>query len=150
MVGPKWTNTIVGQNIWQSTTILKIYMDILLFWNLCLWNSSLPCNSSSKNTSSLKKIAFTFAVLFFMKLELHKKLVAVFLELKFLELEFQKNYKFLIILQTVVDRQIFSLKMVFSHFGHLIVYKCSFSFPFFVVVLNVQAMCKCSIYNIYL
>ena len=79
----------------------------------------MPCNSSSKNTGSLKKIAFKFAVLFFMELELYKKLVAVFLELKFLELEFQKNYKFLIILQTVVDRQIFSLKMVFSYFGHL-------------------------------
>ena len=44
------------------------------------------------------------------------------MELKFLELEFQKIYKFLIISQTVVDRQIF---------GRLVVYKCSFSFPFF-------------------
>ena len=45
------------------------------------------------------------------------------MELEFPELElhdkfeFQKSGKFIIILQTVVDRQIFSPNMVFDHFG---------------------------------
>ena len=41
----------------------------------------------------------------FLELELHDKL------------EFQKNGKSIIILQTVVDCQIFSPKMIFDHFG---------------------------------
>ena len=49
--GPKWPNNTVGWNILRSTTILKIFRDIPLFWNS---NLSFSCDSSSKNSSSIK------------------------------------------------------------------------------------------------
>ena len=59
-----------------------------------------------------------------MELELHKNWWLFFIELElhsnleFHKLKFQKIGKSLIILQIVVDYQIFPSKMVFGHFGH--------------------------------
>ena len=55
---PKWPNITVGLNIWRFTTILKIYVCTTLL--------------------ELKFVKFEFAVRFLMKLELYKKLVAIF------------------------------------------------------------------------
>ena len=52
-----------------------------------------------------------------MELKFHGKL-------KFHKHEFQNSGKFLIVSQTMVDRQIFPLKMVFGHLAQTHVYVC--------------------------
>ena len=51
---PKRPNTIIGRNMQQSTIVYELYRDIPLFWNSNSSNSSLSCNSSFGNLSSIK------------------------------------------------------------------------------------------------
>ena len=52
---------------------LEKYVGIYHYFGPLFWNSSLLYNSSS----FFEKLAFKFAMLFFMELELHQKLVAI-------------------------------------------------------------------------
>ena len=115
---PKCQNSTIYQNIYQFTTVSKIYRDLSLFGYLSLENSSFPWYSSSMNLSSMEKFWNFFIVLKFHKLEFHKKIYGnfegnFFKELEFMELklhsklEFQKGGRSLHIFKIVVDWLIF-------------------------------------------
>ena len=75
----------VFQVCWQYTTVLEICRDLPPFWN-----SSLHCNSSSRNLSYLKKINFIFAENFLWNLSCIKNF-----QIFFIELEYHRKLDFL-------------------------------------------------------
>ena len=112
----------VGQNN-QISLFIVIYIVLLLLWkyvriyylfffNLNLWNSSLPYNSSFINSSSLKKLLSKLLRIFWLNSSSWNsstiKNFQIFpMELEFYEFEYLKSGKSLHISKTIVNWYIF-------------------------------------------